>query len=59
MMNELALPCIRKQAQRARKRVLKLDTLYLLRDCARNPSSANGLGTLEGMAQENCIYDIE
>ncbi|KAH7123657.1 hypothetical protein B0J11DRAFT_615215 [Dendryphion nanum] len=37
--------------------IKKLDVLYLLRDCARQPWIANGLRTLDGMAQGSCIVD--
>lgn len=59
MMMDLSMPCIKMQIEAARKHIRKLDTLYLLKDCARNPRSANGLRTLEGMAQESCIFDME
>ncbi|KAF2186695.1 hypothetical protein K469DRAFT_572444, partial [Zopfia rhizophila CBS 207.26] len=56
-MDMLSLPCIKDQVKAARQRRKKLDVLHLLTDCARNPLNANGLRTLEGMAQESCIYD--
>ena len=34
----------------------KLDALYLIRYSAQNPLNANGLGTLEGMTEESCIF---
>ncbi len=45
----------RKEAQRRKK---NLALVYLMRDCARDPDSANGLHTLDGMAQESCILNI-
>jgi hypothetical protein len=56
-MDICSLPCINDQVKAARQRRKKLDVLHLLTDCARNPLNANGLRTLEGMAQESCIYD--
>ncbi|KAH6708896.1 hypothetical protein BKA61DRAFT_615054 [Leptodontidium sp. MPI-SDFR-AT-0119] len=52
-------PCINVQIEAARQRKKKLTLVHLLRDCARNPCSANGLHTLDGMAQDSCILDIE
>ncbi len=59
MMDMWEVPCIKDQIKAARQRKRKLDVLYLLRDCARNPLKANGLRTLEGMAQESCIFNTE
>lgn len=56
-MDVRTLPCINDQVKAARQRMKKLDVLYLLGDCARNSLNANGLRTLEGMAQESCIFD--
>jgi len=47
------------QAEAGRQRKKRLDVLYLLKDCARDPLKANGLRTLEGLAQESCIMDTE
>ncbi|KAF2678881.1 hypothetical protein K458DRAFT_315873 [Lentithecium fluviatile CBS 122367] len=58
-MDVFSLPCINDQVKAARQRMKKLDVLYLLRDCARNPLNANGLRTLEGVAQESCIFDTK
>ncbi|KAH8799382.1 hypothetical protein F5884DRAFT_686772 [Xylogone sp. PMI_703] len=58
-MIDLGMPCINKQVEAARQRKRKLGMHYLLRDCARDPWSANGLRTLEGMAQRSCISDVE
>ena len=59
MMMDLSMPCIRAQIEAARKHKRKLDTLYLLKDCARNPRGAKGLRTVEGMAQKSCIFEME
>lgn len=48
-------PCILKQVSAARQRVRKLAMLHLLGDCARDPSRANRLRTLEGMPQGTCV----
>lgn len=32
--------------------------LFLLRNCIRDLQKANRLNTLEGIAQERCIYDL-
>jgi hypothetical protein len=53
------LPFILDMAVAARLRKRRLDMLFLLKDCARKPRKANGLGPLEGMAQESCIYEFE
>ncbi len=58
-MDVLSKQCIMKEIEAARQRIRKLKTLYLLKDCARNPSSANGLNTFKGMAQDSCIYDLQ
>ncbi|CAG9951096.1 unnamed protein product [Clonostachys rosea f. rosea IK726] len=52
-------PCIRVDAEKANHRRNRLLFLCLLKDCARDPARANGLRTLEGLAQESCIYDIK
>jgi hypothetical protein len=59
MMDFLLEPCIQVQIEAARQRKKKLAMVHLLRDCARDPCNANGLNTLEGMAQESCIFDIK
>jgi hypothetical protein len=59
IMVDQSMPCIKAQIEAARKYKRKLDTRYLLKYCARNPWSANGLGTLEGMAQKTCIFNVE
>lgn len=56
---DLFLPCIMDMAEEALQQKRKLDTRYLLKDCAQEPQRANGLRTLEGMAQESCIYELE
>ncbi|XEV01629.1 hypothetical protein FSHL1_006916 [Fusarium sambucinum] len=58
-MQEFSQPCIRSAADEAEKRLRKLRFLSHLKDCARNPKKADGLNTLEGMAQESCIYHIK
>jgi hypothetical protein len=58
-MMDFSLPCIQVQVEAARQRKKKLTMVHLLRDCARDPYNANGLNTLEGMAQESCILDVE
>lgn len=52
-------PCILDMAEAAHLRKRKLDMLFLLKNCARDPRKPNGLRTLEGMAQESCVYDLE
>ncbi|PKX99518.1 uncharacterized protein P174DRAFT_417181 [Aspergillus novofumigatus IBT 16806] len=52
-------PCILQMANEARQRKRKLDMLHLLKDCIRDPLTANGLRTLDGMAQDSCIYELE
>jgi hypothetical protein len=59
MMGFLSEQCIQVQIEAARQRRKKLTMVHLLRDCARDPYNANGLNTLEGMAQESCILDVE
>jgi hypothetical protein len=46
-------------ANGARQGKRKLDMLHLLKDCIREPLTANGLRTLDGMAQDSCIYELE
>jgi hypothetical protein len=57
-MEHWSQPCIRVDAKKAEQRRNKLLFLSLLKDCARDPAKVNGLHTLEGLAQETCIYDI-
>lgn len=52
-------PCIQVAAERAEQRLNRLLFLRHLKECAQDPSSANGLHTLEGFAQKSCIYDIK
>lgn len=54
-----SLPCIMDEVEAARQRKRKLGMLHLLKDCIQDPLAANGLRTLEGMAQESCIYELE
>jgi hypothetical protein len=49
------MPCINEQIEAAGERERKLGMLCLLRPFPRNPLSANGLSSLEGMAQESCV----
>ncbi|KAH7187266.1 hypothetical protein BKA60DRAFT_602415 [Fusarium oxysporum] len=58
-MSEWGEPCIRLAAKEAEQRLKLLDDIQHLKRCARDPASANGLRTLEGMAQESCIYDVK
>ncbi|KAG8673778.1 hypothetical protein FPOAC1_007097 [Fusarium poae] len=59
-MEEWAQPCIRDEAEKAQKRLDKLDFLLHLKDCyARNPGKADGCHILKGMAQESCIYNVK
>lgn len=51
--------CIEEEANEAKERKRRLNRLYLLKECARNPSKANELGTLDGMAQDSCIYNTK
>ncbi|EYE91978.1 uncharacterized protein EURHEDRAFT_415980 [Aspergillus ruber CBS 135680] len=54
--------CIQEEANEAMKRKRKisiLETVDVLKECARSPQKANGLGTLDGMAQDSCIYNTE
>lgn len=56
-MAELGESCLLIQAELAQKRLRNLSIVNVLKDCARTPSIANQLRTLEGMAQEACIYN--
>jgi hypothetical protein len=58
-MEEWSQPCIRVDAEKAEQRRNRLLFLSHLKDCARDPARANGLRTLEGLAQESCIYDTK
>lgn len=51
--------CILEMPEEAHLRKRRLDMLFLLKNCTRDPRKANGLRTLEGMAQESCIYELE
>lgn len=50
--------CILDMADEALLQKRRLGMLFLLKNCAKNPPNANGLNTLEGMAQVSCIYDL-
>ncbi|KAJ4243332.1 hypothetical protein NW762_014818 [Fusarium torreyae] len=58
-MQEWSQPCIRIEAEEAEQRRKRLLFLSHLKDCARDPTKANGLHSLKGLAQESCIYDIK
>lgn len=58
-MEDLLQPCIKVQAEEVEQRLKKLRSLSRLKDCARNPTKANGLHSLKGMAQGTCIYEIK
>ncbi|EWY79565.1 hypothetical protein FOYG_17311 [Fusarium oxysporum NRRL 32931] len=58
-MQEWSQPCIKVEAEEAEQRRKRLLFLPHLKECARDPARANGLYTLEGLAQESCIYDIK
>ena len=49
--------CIELQKDKAARRLKKLYSLGLLTECVRNPSSANGGKTLEGMASDSVVYE--
>lgn len=51
--------CIMDEVEAARQQKKKLGMLHLLKDCVQDPLAANGLRTLEGMAQKSCIYELE
>lgn len=51
--------CIQDEAMEAMEQKDRLKKLHLLKRCARNPHKANGLGTLDGMAQDSCIYNTK
>ena len=54
--------CILHQAAEAMKRkdkISMLKTKDVLKECARSPQKANGRGTLDGMAQDSCIYNTK
>jgi hypothetical protein len=51
--------CIKIQAEKAEQCRKRLLSTPLLKKCARNPASANGLHTLEVSENEGYIYDIK
>jgi len=57
-MEEWSQSCIRINAEKAGQRRNRLLFLSFLKDCARDPARAGRLHTLEGLAQESCIYDL-
>ncbi|KAF5670072.1 hypothetical protein FHETE_4755 [Fusarium heterosporum] len=58
-MQEWSQNCIGIEAEKAKQRLKRLLFLPHLKDCARDPTKANGLHSLRGLAQESCIYDIK
>lgn len=54
-MDEWSLPCIQDQINAARQQKKRLACLHQLKDCVMDPWSANGLRTLEGIAQESFV----
>lgn len=58
-MGTLSTSCIMIEIEAARERKQNLSLIRLLRDCARDPSSASASHTLEGLAQESCILETE
>jgi len=55
-MEAVRSECLTVAAEKARERLKRMHLGYLLKQCARDPDSANGLETLRGIAQESCIY---
>ena len=51
--------CIQIQAEQARIRLKKLNSLHVLKRCMQDPTAANGESTFEGMAMNSCIFDTE
>lgn len=54
--------CIQEEANEAMKRkdkISMLKTKDVLKECAQSPQKANGRGTLDGMAQDSCIYNTK
>ncbi|KAI1026567.1 hypothetical protein LB503_013367 [Fusarium chuoi] len=58
-MEEWSQPCIEVEAEKAEQRRKRLLFVSHLKECAQDPARANGLYTLEGLAQESCIYEIK
>lgn len=50
-MEDLLQPCIKVEAEKAEQRLKQLLFLSRLKDCARNPTKANALDTLKGIAR--------
>lgn len=48
--------CIQVAAEEAKQCLERLPSVPLLTACGQDPWKANGLRTLEGMAQGSCIY---
>ena len=55
----LSEPCRWEVVQEAERRLGNLRRLKSLTDCARDPTRANGLSTLQGMAPKSFIYDMK
>ena len=58
-MDHTTEPCIQLQAERARRRKVKLESLYMLKKCVQRPESADSERTFEGMAMDSCIFDMQ
>ncbi|KAK0718633.1 hypothetical protein B0T26DRAFT_741504 [Lasiosphaeria miniovina] len=58
-IEEWSQPCILVEVEKAEQRRKQLLFLSHLKDCARDPARANGLHTLEGLAQDTCIYETK
>jgi hypothetical protein len=48
--------CLTVSAEKAKERLRRIPLRYLFTTCARDPTDANDLDTLSGMAQDSCIY---
>ena len=51
--------CIQIQAEQARIRLKKLNSVHVLKRCMQDPTAANGERTFEGMAMNSCIFDTD
>ena len=58
-MDYTAELCVAERIEAAQRRRNNLDAYYLLRDCVRDPSSADNYETLKGMAQESPIIYLK
>jgi hypothetical protein len=52
-------PCVMETFEAARQLQQRIDNIHLLKDSARDPWSANGHRTLNGMVQETSILELE